>query len=102
MKMEQNAISRDWAAVREGRRFMVNFTESDGQILALCNRDNWEVLEETEDGCEELCDYVFSDSTPKEGKRVENKTRLKEKLVRFCIDHWDNEFGHAVWSELGG
>lgn len=47
MKIEQNTISRDWTVLHEGRRFFVNFTDSDGQTLALCNRDNWEVHEET-------------------------------------------------------
>ena len=45
MKVEQNIVSRDWTVLHKGRRFYVNFTESDVQTLALCNRDNWEVSE---------------------------------------------------------
>ena len=43
MEIEQNTISRDWTVLHEGRRFFVNFTDSDGQTLALCNRDTWEM-----------------------------------------------------------
>jgi len=33
--VETNQISRDWTVLHEGRTFYVNFTESDGQTLAL-------------------------------------------------------------------
>ncbi len=57
MEIEQNTISRDWTIVHEGRRFFVNFTNSDGQTLGLCNRENWQIHEETADGTEELNVY---------------------------------------------
>ena len=77
MRLEQNQISRDWTILHNGRRFYVNLTESDGQTLALCNRDNWEVWEQTEDGVEELSEYVFKSSTPREKKRAEQKGKEK-------------------------
>lgn len=43
MKIEQNTISRDWTVLHKGRRFFVNLTESDGQTLALCDRDKWQI-----------------------------------------------------------
>ena len=58
MKIEQNTISRDWTVLYKGRRFFVNFTESDGQTLALCHRDNWEISEETDDGMQEFDAHV--------------------------------------------
>ena len=90
MKIEQNIISRDWTVLHKGRRFYVNFSESDGQTLMLCNRGNWEVSEETDDGVEEL------DSCKKESGR------LVEELVAFCIDNWDNGFMHELQDDLWG
>lgn len=46
MQLETNQISRDWTILHNGRKFYVNYTESDGQTLALCNQDNWEVWEQ--------------------------------------------------------
>ena len=78
MRLEQNQISRDWTILHNGRRFYVNLTESDGHTLALCNRDNWEVWEQTEDGVEELSEYVFESGTPREQKRAEQNYLLKD------------------------
>ena len=101
MHIETNQISRDWTILHEGRRFYVNYTESDGQTLGLLNRDNWEVLEETDDDTEELNVYVFKEDTPGQRERAEENARLKEKLVRFCIENWDNEFIQEIKKEMG-
>ena len=77
MKIEQNIISRDWTVLHKGRKFYVNFTESDGQTLMLCNRGNWEVSEETDDGVEEL------DSCKKESGRLVEE--LVSRWVLFAI-----------------
>lgn len=100
MEVEQNTVSRDWTVLCKGRRFFVNFTESDGQTLMLCNRANWEITEETEDGIEELHACVFKDSSDENRKRAAENTRLKENLIAFCIDNWDNEFMHELQDEL--
>jgi hypothetical protein len=102
VKIEQNTISRDWTILYKGRRFFVNLTESDGQTLMLCNRSNWEISEETEDGIEELHGYVFKDSTAAERQQAQENVRLIEKLIAFCIDNWDNEFMHEVQDDLWG
>ena len=102
MQLEANQISRDWTILHGGRKFYVNYTESDGQTLALCNRDNWEVLEETDDGPEELNVYVFKDDTPKERKIAAKNTLLKEKLVKFCIENWYNDFIQEIKKEISG
>jgi len=91
MEIEQNTISRDWTVLHEGRRFFVNFTDSDGQTLALCNRENWQIHEETEDGIEEFGAYVFSDSSPEERERAQKNTEMIDKLIDFCLAHWENE-----------
>jgi hypothetical protein len=100
MQLEANQISRDWTILHDGRKFYVNYTDSDGQTLALCNRNNWEVLEETDDGPEELNVYVFKDDTPKEREIVAKNTLLKEKLVKFCIENWDNSFIQEIRKEI--
>ena len=96
MQLETNIISRDWTVIYKGRTFYVNYTEADCQTLALCNRGNWEVWQETDDGTEELNEYSFSDDTPGQRKQAEQNARLKEKLVKFCIDNWDNQFMQEI------
>jgi len=100
MKLEANQISRDWTVLCDGRKFYINFTESDTQTLALCNRDNWEVWEETDDGTEELYIYASSGSSSKEQKEAEENFKLMKKLIRFCIEHWDNRFMQEIKEEL--
>jgi hypothetical protein len=100
MKVEQNSIARDWTVLRGGRRFHVNFTESDGQTLALGNRDNWQVSEETEDGMEEFSVCAFNDSSPVERQRAEEAARIIDELIAFCIENWENGFMKEVKEEM--
>ncbi len=101
MQLETNQISRNWTILHEGRTFYVNYTESDGQTLALLNRDNWEVWEETDDDTEELNVYVFKEDTPGAREKAQENARLKEELIRFCIENWDNEFVQEIKKEMG-
>lgn len=100
MKLEANQISRDWTVLHEGRTFYVNYTQSDGQTLALCNRDNWEVWEETEDGTEELDVYGFASDGSERRKERDENFELMKKLIRFCIEHWDNRFMREIEEDL--
>ena len=100
MEIEQNTISRDWTIVHEGRRFYVNFTESDGQTLALCNRDNWEIQEETEDGTEELNAYAFSDSSLEARAKAQGNAEMIDKLIDFCLAHWENEVAREMTENM--
>jgi hypothetical protein len=102
MQLETNQISRDWTILHNGRKFYVNYTESDGQTLALCNRNNWEVWEETDDGVEELNEYVFKGDTAEEQKKAEGNSLLKERLIRFCIENWDGQFMQEIKEKLQG
>jgi hypothetical protein len=43
---------------------------------------------------------VTQDGGPEERKRVEENARLAEKLIAFCLDHWDNEFVVELADEL--
>ena len=100
MQLETNQISRGWTVLYDGRRFYVNYTESDGHTLALCNRDNWEVLEETDDGPEELDIYVFRDDSKEKRKKAKENFELMKKLIRFCVQSWDNRFMQQIKKEL--
>jgi len=100
MKVEQNTISRDWTILYKGRRFFVNFTESDGQTLALCNRDRWQVHEENKDSIEELNAYVFNKSTPEEREQAKENAKIIDSLIGFCIRNLDNSFMQEVKQEL--
>jgi len=100
MEIEQNTISRDWTVVHEGRRFYVNFTNSDGQTLALCNRENWQIEEEAEDGIEELNAYVFKGSSPEEQKQAEANAEMMDKLIEFCLGHWEYEVSREMTEQM--
>jgi hypothetical protein len=100
MRIEQNTISRDWTVWRKGRRFFVNFTESDGQTLALCNRDNWQIDEETEDSIKELNAYVCPDGRPEEREEAQENAEMIDKLIGFCIRKWDNAFMQGMKENL--
>ena len=91
MEIEQNTISRDWTIVHEDRRFFVNFTGSGGQTLALCNRENWEIHEETDDGTEELNAYAFGDSSLEARAKAQGNAEMIDMLIDFCLAHWENE-----------
>jgi hypothetical protein len=100
MKIEQNTISRDWTVLYKGRRFFVNFTESDGQTLALCNRDKWQIHEENKDSIKELNACVFNKSSPEEREQAKENAKIIDKLIGFCIRNLDNRFMQEVKKEL--
>jgi len=94
------ARERGIAFDSEQGRQMAKMTIGDGQTLVLLNRDNWQVCEETGDGTEELEVTVCQDDGPEERRRARENARLAEKLIAFCIDHWDNEFVLELLDEL--
>ena len=100
MQLEKNQISRDWTILHNSRKFYVNFIESDGQTLAHCNRDNWKVWEETDDGIEELNEFVFKNDTSQGQANAEENSLLKEKLISYCIENWDNKFIQELKEKL--
>jgi hypothetical protein len=100
MQLQRNQISRDWTVQHEGKTFYVNYTQSDGQTLALMNRDHWEVLAETPDGPEELDIYGFTGDSEEERARVQENYKLMKRLIRFCIANWDKGFMHQIKEDL--
>ena len=63
----------------------MDYINSDNQIL-LGNRDDWEVLDEE---LEELCICEFKNTTKKEKEQIKKNRRLYNKLINFCIKHFD-------------
>ena len=100
MKIEQNTLSRDWIIKHDGRTFYVNFTESDGQTLALMNRDNWEITEETNDGDFQLNGLVFSSMTVQQRQQAADDARLVKAIIGYCIENWDNDFMQQLNQDL--
>ena len=100
MQLETNQISRDWTILHNGRKFYVNYTDSDGQTLVLLNRDNWEIWEQTDEETEELDVYSFSTDTPQRKKTVEENIRLADELIKFCIKNWDNRFMQEIKKDM--
>lgn len=100
MQVESNQISRDWTILHKGKKFYINFTDSDSQNLALLNRDNWEIWEETDDETEQLDVYIFKNSTPQQKKVAEKNIRLAEGLIKFCVKNWDNRFMQEIKKDM--
>jgi hypothetical protein len=100
MEIQANQMSRDWTILHNGRKFYINFTDSDSQTLALLNRDNWEIFEETDDGSQELDVYIFKNSTPQQKEIAEENIRLAEELIKFCIKNWDNKFMQEIKKDM--
>ena len=38
----------------------------------------------------------FKDDTPEQRRQAQKNAHLKHKLVRFCIDNWDNQFMQEI------
>jgi hypothetical protein len=102
MRIEQNTISRDWTVLHNGRTFYVNFTQSDGQTLALCNRANWEIAEETDEGVGEANACELRNSRRREKRRAKQDAAITDSLIDFCIAKWDNGFMRQLTEDMAG
>jgi len=72
MKVLQNTLNKVWVIEYQGNRYVIDFLNSDGQTLALSNRNYWEV---TDENMEEVTHPGV--------------------LIDFCIDHffrYDGDF----------
>jgi hypothetical protein len=78
IKIEQNIISRDWFVSYKGKNYHVNLTYSDGQTLALLNRDYWEIQDENG---EEVC-YALKDELP------ELSEKETKEIIEFCTKNF--------------
>ena len=51
------------------------------------NRSNWEVSDKNG---EEINIYSISNDTAKEKSKISKKRKLMEKLINFCIKHFND------------
>lgn len=85
MKIEKTVVQKIFFIQYKGKSYVVDYLNSDGQILGLINRNNWEIY--TDDG-EELDIYFFKNDSEEKNKRVNENLILTEKLVKYCIKHF--------------
>ena len=87
MILIQSILERNFTVKDGGKFYHINYLNSDGQILGLLNRSNWEVTDEEGEG---ISVYEFQCSTKKEKEQIRNNIKLLNKLIKFCIKHFDN------------
>ena len=87
MEIEQTTIQKTFAVKYRNETYYIDYVNSDGQTLALLNRDNWEIY--TED--HELLDiYLFKGDNKAKRLRVNKNIMLANRLVEFCIKHFND------------
>ena len=87
MQLLYSTLEKTFGVKNKGRIYYVSYLNSDGQILGVSNRFNWEVLNED---LEEL-DIYSSDEPAKEKKeQVMKNAKLREYLIKFCIKHFND------------
>ena len=86
MKLTQTIIDKTFFVQHKGKTYAVNYVNSDGQTLALCNRDNWDI---TDEEGELLNIYSFSKMAKKDEQEIKKNIHLFEELVNFCIKNFN-------------
>ena len=87
MKLTNLAIQKFFTVKHKSKTYYVDYLASDGPICGLFNRFNWEILDEE---LEELGIYEFKGMSKKEKKEVDENVKLYNKLVNFCIKHFND------------
>ena len=87
IKLIQSTLERSFTVKHKGKTYYVSYLNSDGPILGLLNRNYWEILDEE---LEELNIYIFKDTTKKEEQQIDKNVKLTNKLIEFCIKHFDD------------
>ena len=87
IKITQTVLEKNFTVEYKRKIYYVGYLNSDGQVLGLINRDNWDVYDE--EG-EELNIYIFKDTTEEEKKQIEKNGKLYSKLIQFCIKHFND------------
>ena len=78
MEIIQNTITRNWSVEYKGKTYYVDLTYSDGQTLALLNRNYWEIIDENH---EDVC-HVLGGEKPKLSDEEVNE------IIDFCMDNF--------------
>ena len=85
MRLEQSTLERNFIVMHKGKEYFVNYLNSSGLILGLSNRFHWEIVDENH---EELNIFEFENSTKEEREEIKNNIKLREELIKFCIEHF--------------
>ena len=96
IKLIQSTLERNFTVTHQGKTYYVSYLNSDGQILGLLNRTHWEVLDEE---LEEVSVYIFRDTTKKEEQQIDKNVKLTNKLIKFCIKHFDDYELNVILSQ---
>ncbi|MBS3151464.1 hypothetical protein J4443_03745 [Candidatus Woesearchaeota archaeon] len=87
MKIEQTTIQKTFEVKHKNKTHYIDYVNSDGQTLALLNRNNWEIY--TDD--HELLDiYLFKADSKTRRDEVDKNLILANKLIEFCIKHFND------------
>jgi hypothetical protein len=87
MKLTQSTVQKNFVVKHKNKTYYVDFMDSDGYISGFI-QPGWQILDEE---LEELNIYVFNDTTKKELKQIKKNLILYNKLINFCIKHF-NEY----------
>ena|SRR3989338_7189129 len=87
IKIIQTVLEKNFTVKYNKKIYYIGFLASDRQILGLINRNTWEILDEE---LEELCLCEFREATKKEKWQIKNNIKLANKLISFCIKHFDD------------
>ena len=87
MKLIGNIIQKSFLIKHKGKKYCVNYLNSDYPNPNLLNRDNWEIVDE--DG-EELNTYFFKSNMKNDKSKITLIKQKYDKLISFCIENFDN------------
>mgnify|MGYP001580775598 CR=1 FL=1 len=87
MQLLQTSLERNFTLKDNNKIYYINYLNSDGQILGLLNRFNWEILDEN---LEELDVYKFKNMTKNRKEQIKKNIKLLNKLITFCVKHFED------------
>ncbi len=85
MKIIGNAIQKTFLVEYRGKTYCIDYLNADYPALGLINRNNWEIIDENG---EDLNTYFLK--SERKAKETGNNIRLFNKLIKFCIDNFNN------------
>ena len=87
MKIKQTTIQKTFEIKHKNDIYYVDYVNSDGQTIALQNRNNWEIFMEDD---ESLNIYSFKGDSKTRRREVDKNRALANKLIGVCIKHFND------------
>ncbi len=87
MKIVQTTVQKSFFVEVGGKNYYVDFIDSDKQNISLLKMDLWQI---TDQDHEELDLYLLGDSSKEEKKRVRKNWLIANKLIAFCMKHFND------------